>query len=252
MRTMVAYGAPIHVRKAKYMPGVLANVAAVILGGGLGLLLGGRVSDRLQRTMTQGLALCILLIGLDGALGDTDTIGAIVCMVLGALIGEGLDIESRLEALGQWAQRRMRGRGSNVAQGFVAASLLFCVGAMAVVGSLDAGLSGRYDTLLAKSMLDGVSALLLSATLGAGVLLSAAVVLLYQGGIALLAGLLQPVLSEAVVALMSGTGGLLIARLALNMLGVPKIKVGNLLPAIFLPMAYVPLVGWAQTLLGVA
>lgn len=231
------------------MPGVLTNVAAILVGGGVGLLLGQKVNVRFQKTMTQGLALCILLIGLSGALDGTDTIGAIVCMVLGAIIGEALDIERRLDGLGEWVQRRMKGRGSNVSQGFVTASLLFCVGAMAVVGSLDAGLSGKYDTLFAKSILDGVSALLFATTLGVGVLFSAVPILIYQGAIALLAGLMQPLLSDAVVALMSGTGGLLIAGLGLNMLGIEKIKVGNLLPAIFVPIIYVPVVEWAQTVI---
>ena len=224
-------------------------MAAILVGGSVGLLLGQKVNVRFQKTMTQGLALCILLIGLSGALDGTDTIGAIVCMVLGAIIGEALDIERRLDGLGEWVQRRMKGRGSNVSQGFVTASLLFCVGAMAVVGSLDAGLSGKYDTLFAKSILDGVSALLFATTLGVGVLFSAAPILIYQGAIALLAGLMQPLLSDAVVALMSGTGGLLIAGLGLNMLGIEKIKVGNLLPAIFVPIIYVPVVEWAQTII---
>lgn len=231
------------------MPGVLTNVVAILVGGGVGLLLGQRVNMRFQKTMTQGLALCILLIGLSGALDGTDTIGAILCMVLGAIIGEALDIERRLDGLGEWVQRRMSGHGSNVSQGFVTASLLFCVGAMAVVGSLDAGLSGKYETLFAKSILDGVSALLFATTLGVGVLFSAVPVLVYQGAIALLAGLMQPLLSDAVVALMSGTGGLLIAGLGLNMLGIDKIKVGNLLPAIFLPIIYVPIVEWVQTII---
>ena len=231
------------------MPGVLTNVAAILVGGSVGLLLGKKVNVRFQKTMTQGLALCILLIGLSGALDGTDTIGAIVCMVLGAIIGEALDIERRLDGLGEWVQRRMKGHGSNVSQGFVTASLLFCVGAIAVVGSLDAGLSGKYDTLFAKSILDGVSALLFATTLGVGVLFSAAPILIYQGAIALLAGLMQPLLSDAVVALMSGTGGLLIAGLGLNMLGIEKIKVGNLLPAIFVPIIYVPVVEWAQTII---
>lgn len=225
-------------------------MAVVLLGGGAGLLLGNRVSGRFQQTMNQGLSLCILLIGISGALDSSDTVGAIVCMVLGALIGEACDIERRLNGLGEWVQRRMRGRGSNIAQGFVASSLLFCVGAMSIVGSLDAGLFGKYDTLIAKSMLDGVSALLMSATLGAGVLMSACTVLVYQGGIALLAGLVAPALSDAAVALMSGVGGLLIAGLGLNLLGVSRVKVGNLLPAVLLPLAYVPIVDWAGALLG--
>ena len=231
------------------MPGVLTNVAAILVGGSVGLLRGKKVNVRFQKTMTQGLALCILLIGLSGALDGTDTIGAIVCMVLGAIIGEALDIERRLDGLGEWVQRRMKGHGSNVSQGFVTASLLFCVGAMAVVGSLNAGLTGDNSTLIAKAALDLVTAVFFAAALGPGVLLAAAAVLVYQGAIALMAGWLAPVLTDAIVTEMSAVGGLLIMGLSFNMLGMAKIRVGNLLPAIFLPILYFPIANWIGGLL---
>lgn len=203
------------------MVGVIINVAAVLAGGTLGLLLGGRVPQRLRETIMQGLALCILLIGAQGALETANVLAVIVCMVAGGLLGEALDIEKRLESLG----------------------------AMAVVGSLNAGLTGDNSTLIAKAALDLVTAVFFAAALGPGVLLSAAAVLVYQGAIALMAGWLAPVLTDAIVTEMSAVGGLLIMGLSFNMLGMAKIRVGNLLPAIFLPILYFPIADWIGGLL---
>lgn len=233
------------------MVGVIINVAAVLAGGTLGLLLGGRVPQRLRETIMQGLALCILLIGAQGALETANVLAVIVCMVAGGLLGEALDIEKRLESLGALAERKFAHGGQNgrFAQGFITASLLFCVGAMAVVGSLNAGLTGDNSTLIAKAALDLVTAVFFAAALGPGVLLAAAAVLVYQGAIALMAGWLTPVLTDAIVTEMSAVGGLLIMGLSFNMLGMAKIRVGNLLPAIFLPILYFPIANWIGGLL---
>ena len=233
------------------MVGVIINVAAVLAGGTLGLLLGGRVPQRLRETIMQGLALCILLIGAQGALETANVLAVIVCMVAGGLLGEALDIEKRLESLGALAERKFaHGRqNGRFAQGFITASLLFCVGAMAVVGSLNAGLTGDNSTLIAKAALDLVTAVFFAAALGPGVLLAAAAVLVYQGAIALMAGWLTPVLTDAIVTEMSAVGGLLIMGLSFNMLGMAKIRVGNLLPAIFLPILYFPIANWIGGLL---
>lgn len=233
------------------MVGVIINVAAVLAGGTLGLLLGGRVPQRLRETIMQGLALCILLIGAQGALETANVLAVIVCMVAGGLLGEALDIEKRLESLGALAERKFAHGGQNgrFAQGFITASLLFCVGAMAVVGSLNAGLTGDNSTLIAKAALDLVTAVFFAAALGPGVLLAAAAVLVYQGAIALMAGWLAPVLTDAIVTEMSAVGGLLIMGLSFNMLGIAKIRVGNLLPAIFLPILYFPIANWIGGLL---
>ena len=233
------------------MVGVIINVAAVLAGGTLGLLLGGRVPQRLRETIMQGLALCILLIGAQGALETANVLAVIVCMVAGGLLGEALDIEKRLESLGALAERKFAHGGQNgrFAQGFITASLLFCVGAMAVVGSLNAGLTGDNSTLIAKAALDLVTAVFFAAALGPGVLLAAAAVLVYQGAIALMAGWLAPVLTDAIVTDMSAVGGLLIMGLSFNMLGMAKIRVGNLLPAIFLPILYFPIANWIGGLL---
>ena len=233
------------------MVGVIINVAAVLAGGTLGLLLGGRVPQRLRETIMQGLALCILLIGAQGALETANVLAVIVCMVAGGLLGESLEIEKRLESLGALAERKFAHGGQNgrFAQGFITASLLFCVGAMAVVGSLNAGLTGDNSTLIAKAALDLVTAVFFAAALGPGVLLAAAAVLVYQGAIALMAGWLAPVLTDAIVTEMSAVGGLLIMGLSFNMLGMAKIRVGNLLPAIFLPILYFPIANWIGGLL---
>ena len=233
------------------MTGVIINVAAVLAGGTLGLLLGGRVPQRLRETIMQGLALCILLIGAQGALETANVLAVIVCMVAGGLLGEALDIEKRLESLGALAERKFARSGQNgrFAQGFITASLLLCVGAMAVVGSLNAGLTGDNSTLIAKAALDLVTAVFFAAALGPGVLLAAAAVLVYQGAIALMAGWLAPVLTDAIVTEMSAVGGLLIMGLSFNMLGIAKIRVGNLLPAIFLPILYFPIANWIGGLL---
>ena len=233
------------------MVGVIINVAAVLAGGTLGLLLGGRVPQRLRETIMQGLALCILLIGAQGALETANVLAVIVCMVAGGLLGEALDIEKRLESLGALAERKFAHGGQNgrFAQGFITASLLFCVGAMAVVGSLNAGLTGDNSTLIAKAALDLVTAVFFAAALGPGVLLAAAAVLVYQGAIALMAGWLAPVLTDAIVTEMSAVGGLLIMGLSFNMLGMAKIRVGNLLPAIFLPILYLHIANWIGGLL---
>lgn len=233
------------------MLGVLINVASVLVGGTLGLLLGGRVPQRLRDTVMQGLALCVMLIGAQGALGTADVLVVIVCIVAGGLLGELLNIEKGLESLGGAAEKKFShgGRSGSFAQAFITASLLFCVGAMAVVGPLTAGLTGDNSTLIAKAALDFVSSLFFAAALGPGVLLSASVVLVYQGAIALLAGLLAPVLTDAIITEMSAVGGLLIVGLGINMLGMAKVRVGNLLPAIFVPILYFPLANWIGGLL---
>ena len=165
----------------------------------------------------------------------------IVCIVVGGLIGSLIDIEKQLDHLGAFAERKLGGEDGSIAKGFVTASLVFCVGAMAIVGAMDSGLRGDHSTLVAKGVIDGVSAMFFASALGPGVLLSAAAIFVYQGGIALLAGLLTPVLTDVVITEMSAVGGLLIAGIGINLMTPIHIKVGNLLPAIFLEMAYVPL-----------
>lgn len=220
------------------MFGTWVNVAAVLLGGSIGLLIKKGIPSRLNDTLMKGLGLCTLYIGISGALKGNDTLKLILSMVVGALMGELLDLDGKIASLGAWLERRFaKGEGSvSIAQGFVSASLLFCVGAMTIVGSLQSGLTGDHQMLFTKSMLDFVAAILFASSLGVGVLFSAVFVLVYQGGITLLAGLAAPYLGEAVIAEMTCVGSVLIIGLALNMLGVTKLKVMNYVPAIFLPI----------------
>ncbi|HIT68873.1 MAG TPA: DUF554 domain-containing protein [Candidatus Aphodomonas merdavium] len=232
------------------MVGVLINVAAVLAGGLLGLALGKRVPQHLRDTVMQGLGLCVLVIGAQGALATQNVMILIVSAVLGGLVGEVVDIEKRLEGLGARTERALtHGKGGGrFTQGFMTASLVFCVGAMSIVGSLEAGLAGDNDTLIAKAALDGVGAVFFAAALGPGVLMSAAAILVYQGAIALLAGVLSPVLSDPAVNEMSAVGGMLVAAIGINMIGAAKIRVGNLLPAVFVPVAYFPVANWLSSL----
>lgn len=186
----------------------------------------------------KGLALCVLLIGISGALEGENTLIAILSIVTGAIIGELIDIDRRLNHLGQLLEARFsKGQGEQtVARAFVTSSLLFCVGAMTIVGSLQSGLTGDHEMIYTKSMLDGIASIIFASSLGYGVLFSAAAVFVYQGAIVLLAQWVAPFLSDTVVAEMTCTGSLLIIALGLNMLGLTKIKVANYLPALFMPV----------------
>ncbi len=233
------------------MVGVLINVATILVGGAIGLALRGGIPQRVRDTVMQGLGLCVLLVGLLNAVKTADVMAVIICMVVGALLGEWIDIEKRLARLGVRAEKlftKAGAKGGTFVQGFMTASLVYCVGAMAVIGSLESGLSGNHSTLIAKGIMDGVSAVFFAAALGPGVLLSAAAILLYQGFIALGAGLIAPALTDPMVLEMSAVGGLIIVGIGVNLLGMAKIRVGNLLPAVFIPMAYLPLAAWIGTL----
>lgn len=228
------------------MIGTLINFAAIIVGTALGMLLRKGIPERLRDTIVQGQGLCVVLIGLSSALKTNDVTGVIICMVIGSLLGALVNIEGRLDQLGKAIERRVSPHGADgsIAKGFVTASLVFCVGAMAIVGSIDSGLRNDHTTLISKSILDGVFAIFFTSSLGIGVGLSAVAVLVYQGAIALLAGWIEPLLTTAMITEMSAVGGLLIAGIGLNMVyDQHHIPVGNMLPAIFLPMAYLPLLG---------
>ena len=231
------------------MIGSLINFFAILAGSGLGLLLRGGISQRFRDTLIQGLALCVMLIGALGAIRTQDVMIPILCMVAGGLAGEAINIEKRLQALGDRAQRlaaraAQDGNAGGFSQGFVTASLVYCVGAMAIVGSLESGLQGDHTTLIAKSALDGITAIVFASTMGPGVALSAVAVLLYQGAIALSAQQVAGLLTEEIIREMSAVGGLLIAGIGVNLLGIAKLRIGNLLPAIFLPLVCIPIMRW--------
>ena len=201
--------------------------------------------EKISDTIMSGLALCIIYMGISGALECQHVLICIISMVVGGLIGELIDIDKGLNSLGDKIEEKLnKGKVDvskekvSISQGFVSDSLLFCVGAMAVVGALNSGLFGNNDTLFAKSALDGVSSFLFSLTMGIGVLLSAVAVFLYEGIIACGAFLLKGVLSTAVIAEMNAVGSLLILALGINMILKANIKVANLLPAMFVPIIF--------------
>lgn len=218
------------------LQGTLVNIAAVAAGALLGRAIGHRLSAPLRQTMMTGLGLAVLLIGLQLSLQSRQAMVVIASLILGGLIGELLGIEKRLEAFGQGLQQRFAGAGP-IAEGFVTASLLYCVGAMAIMGSIQDGLGETPTILYAKSALDGVAAIALTTTLGIGVLFSIGPLLLYQGALTLLAGAAQRMLTEPVITEMNAVGGLLIVAIAFDLLGIKRFPVGNLLPAIFLAVA---------------
>lgn len=230
--------------------GTVVNAVAVIVGGIAGTLLKSGIPERYKKIVMQGIGLSVIFIGISGTIKEMLTIIdgnkldrqfvmlMIFSLVIGGLIGEFLKIEKRLENVGVWFQSKIPGKGGSFSDGFVAASLVYCVGAMAIVGALEDGLMGNTSTLYAKSILDGVTAVVFAATMGIGVAFSAIPVFIYQGSITLLAGVVKPWLNDMVISQMSLVGGILIFAIGINLLEIKKIKVGNLLPAVFIPVVY--------------
>ena len=229
------------------MTGTLINIGTILLGTGIGLLLGHRLPGGMQERVMMGLGLVTLVLGIDNALTWRDTNPLIVfgAVLLGGLVGEWIGIERWLGDLGDAIQVRVsRGGGSRVSEAFVTASLLFCIGPLTVVGSIQDGLTGNYQTLASKALLDGFASIAFAAALGWGVALAALTVLVVQGGLTLAAGLFEHVLgegTEALAALVSA-GGVLIIGISLKLLGVKDVKVGNFLPALVLAPCIVGIV----------
>lgn len=218
--------------------GTIVNSLAIIGGSVLGFILKGGIPERINDSIMKGLALCIMVIGITGAIKTENMLLVICSVVIGALIGEIIDIDKWLKKLGDFIEDKLQGRGGKISEGFVTASLVYCVGAMAIVGSLASGLKGDHRTLFTKAMLDGISSIMFTSTLGIGVALSSVSVFVYQGIITVAASFVQGIMSDTVVTEISAVGSLLIMGLGFNMLGITKIKVANLLPAIFIPIIY--------------
>lgn len=223
------------------MLGTIVNFMAIVLGGLVGGFFSKAFPDKLKDTVIQGIGLTVMIIGLQMAIKTNNILIVIASLVLGGVLGESIDIEARLNQFGKLLEKKLSSKGQGqFTKAFVTASLVYCVGAMAIVGALEDGLNGNHSILFAKAALDGITAIIFSSSMGLGVIFSAFPVLLYQGSIALFAGLLQGILSEPVVLEMSAVGGLLIFGIGINMLGIKEIKVGNLLPGIFIsvPMVF--------------
>ena len=228
------------------MIGVLVNTLTVIAGSGIGLLFKKGIPKKVSDAIMIGIGFCTVYIGISGALKGENTLILILSIVIGAIVGTLLDIDRRINQLGEWIGRRLKKppKGTvSIAEGFVTASLLFCIGAMTIVGSLNAGLLGDNEMLFTKSLLDLISAAILTVSLGIGVLFSAAFVLVFQGSLVLLAQVLQPVLTTNAIAEITCAGSVLIIALGLNIIGITKVKVANYLPAIIVA----PLLSWFVT-----
>lgn len=229
------------------MIGVIVNTAAVILGSIIGLLFKKGIPKKVSDAIMMGIGLCTLYIGISGSLKGENTLILIISMVFGIAAGTLLDIDGKIICLGDFVERKFSKADGTVSlsEGFVTASLLFCIGAMAIVGSLNAGLTGDNEMLFTKSVLDFVSSIMLSVSLGLGVMFSAAFILVFQGTIVLLAQFIAPVLTDAAIAEMTCAGSVMIIGLGLNILGLTKLKIANMLPA----LVVVPIISYVFSIL---
>ncbi len=232
--------------------GTLVNIVTIVIGSLIGILFNGGLKPKLQETIMNGLGLSVMFVGLSGALQGLFVVDGqglktenmmlmIVSLAIGALVGELIDIEAKLDRVGELLKTvlRVKGeKGQNFVEGFVSSSLLFCVGAMAIIGSLNDGLSGDASMLFAKSIIDGFSAIIFASTLGIGVLFSIIPLGIYQGGITISAKFIEPYLSDQLISNISLIGSILIFGIGINMIFGKKIKCGNLLPAVLVPVAY--------------
>jgi hypothetical protein len=226
------------------MLGSIVNALAIVVGSLVGLLLKHGIKESYRQTIMDATALAVLVIGILGAVQTGMILLMVFSLVIGSFIGESLRIEDRLNQLGQWVERRVAQSGSGFTKGFVTASLVFCVGSMAIVGSIESGLSGNHSTLLAKSVLDGIFSIFFASTMGIGVAFSAVPILIYEGLLTLGASGLKSILSQPMIQEISAVGGVLIMAIGINQLQLKKIRVGNMLPAIFIPLVYFLVIAW--------
>ncbi len=225
------------------MYAVVVNSLAIVLGGILGLIISKKIPQKLDKAIMNGLSLVVIYIGISGALEGDNPLYVIISIALGIIIGELINIDMWLNKLGEYLDSKLSRNDSNssknkLSKGFVSASLLYCVGAMAVVGSIQSGISSDHSILMAKSMIDGISSIFFAASMGVGVLLSSIAVFLYQGIIVMGASMLSGILSDGVVTYMTCVGSLLIMAIGLNMLEICDIKVANMLPSMLIPIIF--------------
>lgn len=220
------------------MLAVVVNTLAVIVGSIVGILLKKGIPENIKDAVMKGIGLCTIYIGISGALKGENTLILIISIALGVVIGEICDLDGKLNHFAEKLETRFRKPGDkiSIAEGFVTASLLFCVGAMTIVGSLNAGLSGDYEMLFTKSTLDLISSCVFASALGVGVLFAAGFVFVFQGAIVVTAQFAAPYLSDYAIAEMTCAGSILIMALGLNIIGLTNFKVMNYIPAIFIPI----------------
>jgi uncharacterized protein len=233
------------------MTGTFINVAAILIGGTIGLLFGSRIPERYKNTVIAGMGLFTAALGLQMFFKSENSLIVLGALIIGALLGEWIGIEDGLQSLGQLLEKRFSrdtetGSSSKFVRGFMVSSLLFCIGPIAILGSIQDGLTGDYKLLAVKSTLDGFASIAFASTLGVGVLFSSLIILIYQGGVSLLAGQLNAIVTNPMMAEMTATGGVILMGVAFsNLMEIKKIRVGNFLPA----LAVAPLIVWILSFL---
>jgi uncharacterized membrane protein YqgA involved in biofilm formation len=236
-----------------HLTGTLINAVAILVGGGLGLMVGSRLPEKMRQTVMAGLGLFTGALGIRMFLHTKNPLCIVLAILIGAVLGEWWRIEDGLQNLGVWLEKRFfpngeGGKDSRFVRGFFTATLLFCIGPMAILGSIQDGLTGDYNTLAIKSVLDGFAALAFASSLGVGVVFSALPVIVYQGGISLLAAQVQSLLSNDMIEELTATGGVLLIAIAISsLLDLKKVRTGSLLPALIIA----PFAVWAMKALGV-
>ena len=220
------------------MLGTIVNALAIIVGGIIGLLFKNVIPEKISESLLKTTGLAVIAIGITLIFRGENFTLLIISLILGTIIGETIDIEGMLEKFGAFIESKMKNKESNVALGFVTCTLVYCVGSMAIIGSIQSGLTGNHDILFSKALIDGITSVSMAVSMGVGVIFSSISVFVYQGIITTLASLMQSLLSEVVVNEMTAIGGVIIMGIGLNFLEIKRIKVGNLLPAIFLPIIY--------------
>ncbi|WP_010260298.1 DUF554 domain-containing protein [Treponema primitia] len=223
------------------MLGPVVNAITIVVCALAGCFLIRGIPERFEEIIKKAIGLSIMYVGIRGAMDNQRVLLLIMSMVIGAVIGEFINIDRLMNRFGDWTERKLNMRGGTFSKGFVTASILFCTGSMAIVGSMQSGLQGNHETLFAKSILDGSISLVFGASMGIGVVFSAIPVLVYQAGIALASMAVKDFLSPDIIREMSAVGNLLVAAIGFNFLGVKEIRVANLIPAIFIPWVYLGL-----------
>lgn len=218
--------------------GAIVNSVVVIIGSLIGLVIGHRLSEKLNLALMQGIGLVVLTIGITGAIEGENALVMILSIVLGIMLGEAIDIDGRVNGwVNQLSAKFQRdGDSSQLAQGFLSATMMFSIGSMAIVGSLESGLIGDNTTLYTKSVIDGITSILFSSSLGIGVAFSSVPLLIYQGGLTLFARSLAPFLLDAIILEMTTVGSILLIGMGLNILNITEIKIMNMVPAVFFPI----------------
>ena len=220
------------------MLGTIVNSLAIVVGGLIGIIFKNIIPEKLSDSLLKASGLAVLAVGIKLSLVGENLTLLIISVLIGTLIGELINIEGRLDNLGATVESKLKNKQSNITAGFISCTLVYCVGSMSIVGAIQSGLSGNHEILFSKALLDGIISISMAVSMGIGVVFSSISVFLYQGTITLLAQSLQSLLSDVVVNEMTAIGGTLIMAIGLNFLEIKRIKVGNMLPAVFLPILY--------------